>query len=75
MSGQVTWNTGQTSDLDAQLSTDPAQPPLGIGIDLKTGPLAGDKAAAVIPTPVSDVDCALTGLQTLTVPALVISFI
>jgi hypothetical protein len=74
VSGEVTWNDGTTSDLDAALSTDPAQPPLGIQIMLGSGHLAGDSALAVVPVPVPNLDCPLVGLETLTVPALVIAF-
>ncbi|MFF2195883.1 hypothetical protein [Streptomyces sp. NPDC058157] len=74
VSGQVQWSNGQTSDLDARLSTDPAKPPIGITIDLNSGPLAGDHAAAVVPAPIPNLDCLLNGLQTLTVPAMAIPF-
>ncbi|TDV53940.1 hypothetical protein [Actinophytocola oryzae] len=75
LTGQVTWDTGETSDINVLLSTQLSSLPVLVGIDVTSGPLVGDSANnTVVPAPVPNLDCAIVGLQTLTVPVLAISF-
>ncbi|MBP2472753.1 hypothetical protein JOF53_001625 [Crossiella equi] len=75
LTGQVAWNTGETSDITALLSTQLSQLPVLVGIEVTSGPLAGDTANnTIVPAPVPNLDCLVNGLQTLTVPVLALSF-
>jgi hypothetical protein len=69
----VNWSGGGTSVLDVTVSTNPADPPLGIGVKVTSGPLDGD-TASVVPVLVPNLDCPLVGLDSLTAPAFLISF-
>jgi hypothetical protein len=69
----IEWPDGQLSQVSATISTNPADPPLGLSATVTQGPLAGDTASAV-PVVLPNLDCPLVGLDSLTVPAFVVSF-
>jgi hypothetical protein len=69
----IAWSDGQYTEITATLSTNPADPPLGIGVKVILGPLAGDTAVA-IPVVLPNLDCLLVGLDSVTVPAFILSF-
>jgi hypothetical protein len=69
----ISWSDGQYTEFTATFSTNPADPPLGLGVKVILGPLAGDTAFA-IPVVLPNLDCLLVGLDSLTVPAFIVSF-
>jgi len=71
--GDIYWPNGQTTALAGTFSTNPADQPLGIGVKVTSGPLAGDTASA-LPVVVPNLDCLLVGLSSLSAPLFIVSF-
>jgi hypothetical protein len=73
VNGSIEWTSGEVSNVSGTLSTNPAAPPLGISATVTAGPLDGD-TAHVIPVLLPNLNCPFVGLESLTVPAFIISF-
>jgi hypothetical protein len=69
----ISWSDGQSTELNATISTNPADPPLGLGVKVTQGPLSGDTASA-LPVVLPNLDCLLVGLDSLSVPLFLVSF-
>jgi hypothetical protein len=65
----LTWNTGEKSNFDITINTDPAAGRITISARFTQGPLAGDTANAY-PVVHPNTDCATHGLSQLTSEAL-----
>jgi len=71
--GGIYWPDGEITGLAGSLSTNPADPPLGLSLKPTSGPLAGDTAAA-LPVVVPNLNCLLAGLNSLSAPLFIVSF-
>ncbi|MGO1056356.1 hypothetical protein [Crossiella sp. CA198] len=66
----LTWNTGEVSEFEITVNTDPLAGPITISALFTSGPLAGDTANAFPVVLNPNLDCATAGLTQLTSPLL-----
>jgi hypothetical protein len=69
----ISWPDAPPTEFTATFSTNPADPPLGLGVKVTQGPLSGDTAEA-LPVALPNLDCLFVGLDSVTIPLFIVSF-